>query len=110
MALRTSTISTSPAAIVFLVCFLSRIARLGDGHDNTFSRESRGSPILVKLNCNDNNVAGVNTDGSRGAVRLVTLDAINVDHPFLTIHLCNLSFTPLVFSPDNANFVVLANR
>lgn len=110
MVIRTSTISTSPVAVVFLVCFLSRIARLIDGHDKTFNWVNRSSPILVKLNCRDDNVTGVNTDGSRGAVRLVTLDAINVNHPFLTIHLCNLPFTPLVFSPDNANLVVLANR
>jgi len=68
------------------------------------------SPILVQLDRRDNDIAGVDADRGSSTVRLVPLNPVDVDHPFLAVHLRDLSFTPLVFSPDNANFVILADR
>jgi len=66
-------------------------------------------PILVKLEGGNNDVAWVDTNGDRRAVRLVPLDAIDVDNPLFTVDLGDLSLTTFVFSADNPNFVILAN-
>ena len=67
-------------------------------------------PVLVQLDRRDNDVAWVNANGSCGTIRLVTLDAVDVDDPLLTVHLGHLALTTLVLAPDNPDLVVLANR
>lgn len=67
------------------------------------------APVLVQLDSGDDNVAGVNTNGDRRAVRLVPLDTVNVDDPLLTVHLRDLAFPSLVLAPHNADLVVLAD-
>jgi len=73
-----------------------------------FSLKDR-PPILVKLKGGNNNVARVDTDGDRRTVRLVPLDAIDVDNPLFTVDLGDLSLTTLVFSTNDPDFVILAN-
>ena len=65
--------------------------------------------VLVELEAGDNDVAGVNADGGSRPIRLVSLHTVNVDNPFLAVDLSDFSLTSLVFSPDNANLVILAN-
>lgn len=67
------------------------------------------SAILVQFDRGDNHIAGVDSDRSSGTIRLIALHTIDVDDPFLTVNLCDLSLTTLVLSPDNADLVVLAN-
>jgi hypothetical protein len=73
-----------------------------------FSLKDR-PPILVELEGGDNDVARVDANGDRRAVRLVPLDTIDVDDPLFTVDLGDLSLTTLVFSTDNPDFIILAN-
>lgn len=73
-------------------------------HDNKYL------PILVELDCLDNNVARVNADGGCGAIGLVTVDTVNVDHPLLPVDLGDFALSPLVLPSYNQNLVVLTNR
>jgi len=66
-------------------------------------------PILIQLDSGDNHLAGVHTDRSSGAIRLVALHTVNVDDPFFTVHLCDFSFPTFVCPPNNPDEVVLAN-
>jgi len=66
-------------------------------------------PILVKLERGDDDVAWVNANGDRRAVRLVPLDTVDVDNPLFTVDLGHLSLTTLVLSTDDPDFVILAN-
>jgi len=68
------------------------------------------SPILVKLERSNDDVAWVDANGNRRAVRLVPLNTIDVDNPLFTVDLGNLSLTTLVFPADNPDFVILAHR
>ena len=52
----------------------------------------------------------MNPNRRRRTVRLITLDAIDVDDPLLAVHLGNLALPALVLPPDDANLVILANR
>lgn len=82
---------------------------LDDGFLAVFSFKNR-SPVLVKLQGSNYDVAWVDADGDRGAVRLVPLDTVDVDDPLFTVDLGDLSLTTLVFSTDNPDFVVLSHR
>jgi len=73
-----------------------------------FSLKDR-PPIFVNLEGGNNDVAWVDANGDRGAVRLVPLDTIDVDNPLFTVDLGDLSLTTLVFSTDNPDFVILTN-
>jgi len=66
-------------------------------------------PVLVEFERGNNDVAWVDTNGDRRAVRLVPLDAIDVDNPLFTVDLGDLSLTTLVFSTDNPDFVILTD-
>jgi len=66
--------------------------------------------ILVELDRLDDNVARVNANGRGGAVGLVTMDTVDVDHPLLPVDLGNLALSSLVLSPHNQDLVVLADR
>lgn len=65
--------------------------------------------IGVKFDSSDNDVAGVNANGRSRPIRLVSLHTVNVDDPLLAVDLGNFSLTSLVFSPDNANLIILAD-
>jgi len=66
--------------------------------------------ILVELEGGNNYIAWVDANRDRRAVRLVPLDTIDVDNPLFTVDLSDLPLTTLVFSTDNPDFVILANR
>jgi len=82
---------------------------LGGGLLAVFSLKDR-PPILVELEGSDNDVAWVDANRDRRAVRLVPLDTVDVDDPLFTVDLGDLSLTTLVFSADNPDFVILPNR
>ena len=73
-----------------------------------FSLKDR-PPILVELEGGNNDVAWVNANGDRRAIRLVPLDTIDVDNPLFTVNLGDLSLTTLVFSADNPDLVILTD-
>ena len=52
----------------------------------------------------------MNADGDGRTVRLVALDAVDVDHPLLTVDLGDLALPTLVLAPNDPDLVVLANR
>ena len=66
-------------------------------------------PILVKLESGDDDVAWVDANGDRGAIRLVPLDTIDVDNPLFTVDLGDFSLATLVFSADDPDFVILSH-
>ena len=111
---RTSTISTSSPAVfgVFFLSFRSRIARLPESKLSCILGEQAtlDTPVLVQLDRRDDDIAGMDADGDRRAVRLVALNAVDVNYPLLTVHLGDLSLPALVLSPNNTDLVVLANR
>ena len=97
---------------VFDLSLRSRIARLVENkklQDENCKPNVGYPPILVKLDGGDHDFAGVDTNGRSGSVGLVALHTINMNDPFLAIHLCNLSFPTLVLSAYNPYFVILAN-
>lgn len=106
-----STISTSSFVSVadFFLSFLSKIARLCKCE---LEQEMwlGNEPVLVELEREDNNIAWVDADGCGRAVRLVPLNAIDVDNPFFAVNLCDFSLTTLVFASNDPNFVIFANR
>lgn len=52
----------------------------------------------------------MNANGCARAVRLVSLNTIDMNDPLLAVNLGDLALTSLVFAPYNPNLVVLANR
>lgn len=52
----------------------------------------------------------MDSDGGGRTVGLVPLDTVDVDNPFLAVHLGDLALTALVFAADNADLVILADR
>ena len=68
-----------------------------------------GAPILVQLDARDDNVARVDANGDGCTVRLVPLDTVDMDDPFLTVHLGHLALTTLVLAPNNPDLVILAD-
>jgi hypothetical protein len=64
---------------------------------------------LVQLEVGDNDLGGRDTNGCSGTVNLLAGDTVNVDNPLLTVDLDDLTFTTLVGTADNHNFVILAN-
>lgn len=65
-------------------------------------------PVIIELDGGDHNVGWVNANGCGCAVRFVSLYTLDVHYPLLPVHLGNLSFSTLVFSPYNPNLIVLA--
>lgn len=68
-----------------------------------------GPPVLVQLNGNDDDIAGMNADGNARTVRLVPLDTVYMDDPLLTVHLGDLALASLVLSSDNPHLIILPN-
>ena len=66
-------------------------------------------PVLVQLKVDNDNVAWVDANGNGCTVRLVALDAVDVDHPLLTVDLGDLALPTLVFAPNNPNLIVLTD-
>jgi len=69
-----------------------------------------GPSVLVQLDVDNNNVAGMNADGHARTVRLVPLDTVDMNDPLLPVHLRNLAIAPLVFPSDNSYFIILPDR
>lgn len=76
----------------------------------TNPKVEESSPVLVQLDVDDNNVARVDANGDAGAIRLVALHTVDMDHPLLPVDLGDLSLTTFVLSPDNPDLVVFADR
>ena len=68
-----------------------------------------GFAVLVEFDGGNDNIAGVDTDGGGGAIRLVAVDTVDVDHPLLSVHLRNLALPPLELATDNQDLVILAH-
>ena len=66
-------------------------------------------PVLVQLDRRDDDVAGVDANGDGCTVRLVALDAVDVDHPLLAVDLGDLALPTLVLAPNNPNLIVLTD-
>jgi hypothetical protein len=83
-----------------------------DRYINTHGTEmsKRDSPVLVKLERCDNNIARVDSNGGACTIHLVTLYSVNVDDPFLAVHLRDLAIPPSMLAPHNAHLIILANR
>lgn len=67
-------------------------------------------PVLVELDVDDDNLGGVDTNRHCCAVRFIALYTVNVNDPFLAVHLRNLSFSAFVFPAHNSDLVVLTDR
>ena len=67
------------------------------------------APVLVQLNGSDNDIAGVDANGDGCTVRLVALDAVDMDYPLLAVDLGDLALPTLVLAPDDPDLVILAN-
>jgi len=65
--------------------------------------------VLVKLERDDDNVAWVDANGGRSAIRFISLHTVNVNNPLLSVNLGDLALTSLVFPSNNANLVVFSN-
>lgn len=68
------------------------------------------SPVLVKLERCDNDIARVDANRGASAIDLVTLYSINVNDPFLAVHLRDLSVPSSVLAPHDAHLIILTNR
>ena len=66
-------------------------------------------PVLVQLDRRDDDVAWVDANGNGCTVRLVALDAVDVDHPLLAVDLGDLALPTLVLAPNNPNLIVLTD-
>ena len=66
-------------------------------------------PVLVQLDRRDDDVAGVDANGDGCTVRLVALDAVDMDYPLLAVDLGDLALPTLVLAPDNPDLIVLAD-
>jgi hypothetical protein len=72
----------------------------------TFKDSNTG---LVQLELGNNDLGGRDTNGSSGTVDLLARDAVNVDNPLLTVDLDDLTFTTLVGTTNDHDFVILAD-
>ena len=50
----------------------------------------------------------MNADRHARAVRLVSLNTVDVNDPLLAVHLRDLAIAPLVLPPDDPYFIVLS--
>jgi len=66
--------------------------------------------VLVHLDASDHNVAGVNANGYRSAIRLVALNTVDMDDPFFAVDLSHLALTTLVFTTNNPHFIIFPDR
>lgn len=69
----------------------------------------RNSPVLVHLHLGDHHVRGVDGEGHRGTVGLLTDHALDVYDPLLAVDLGDLALTALVGATDNEDLVVLVD-
>jgi len=67
-------------------------------------------PVLVKFERGNYDVAWVDADGDRRAIRFVPLDTVDMDNPLFTVDLSDFSLATLVFSANNSDFVILSHR
>jgi hypothetical protein len=64
---------------------------------------------LTHLERGDDNVRWVDSDGDGGSVRLLNGHSLDVDDPFLSVDLDDLSLSSLVFASDDEDLVVLSD-
>ena len=69
----------------------------------------RPVPVLIQFERDDDHIAGMDANGCSGAVRLVALHAVDVNHPFLSVDLRDLALSPLVLAPYDPYLVVFAD-
>ena|SRR6185437_6870 len=66
-------------------------------------------PVLIHLDVGDNNIAGVDSDRNRCTIRLVPLDTIYVNDPFLAVDLCHFALTTSIFATNDSDFIVFSD-
>ena len=66
-------------------------------------------PVLDQLDRRDDDVAGVDANGDGCTVRLVALDAVDMDYPLLAVDLGDLALPTLVLAPNNPDLISLTN-
>jgi len=69
-----------------------------------------GAPVFVHLDGGNDDFTGVNADGHAGTIRLITVNTVNVDDPFLAVDLGHFAFAAHVLPAGDSDFVILANR
>lgn len=67
------------------------------------------APVFIQLDSGDDHIAGVHTNRSSGAIRLVAVHTVNVNNPFLAIHLSDLALPTLVCTPNYPHLIIFAN-
>jgi len=65
--------------------------------------------ILVELESDDDDVAWMDADWGRSAIRFIPLHTVNVNNPFLSVNLHDLALTTLVLSSNDANFIIFSD-
>jgi len=68
------------------------------------------SPVLVSLDLGNDDIGRVDGHLNSGSVGLFAGHSVNVNDKLLSVDLDNLSFSTLVRSTNNQNFVVSSNR
>jgi len=68
-----------------------------------------GAPVLVHFDAGNDHLAGVDTNGYGGTVRLVSLDTVDVDDPLLAVDLGHFALTPDVLSTGDSDLIISAN-
>lgn len=66
--------------------------------------------VLVQLELGDHDLGGVNADGHRLAVGLLTHNTLDVDHELLAVDRGHAAFTVLERATDDRDFVALDDR
>lgn len=66
-------------------------------------------PVLVHFDAGNDHLAGVDTNGYGGTVRLVPLDTVDVDDPLLAVDLGHFALTPNVLSTGDSDLIISAN-
>lgn len=64
---------------------------------------------MTHLERGDDNVGWVDSDGDGSSVRLLNGHSLDVDDPFLSVDLDDLSLSSLVFASDDEDLIVLSD-
>lgn len=67
-------------------------------------------PVLVQLKRCDDHITRVDASRSSRTVGLVAVNAVDMNDPFFTINLGDLSISSLVFSSHDQHLIVLSYR
>jgi hypothetical protein len=66
-------------------------------------------PVGVEFESGNDDIAGVDANGGRGSVRLVTSDTVDVNHPLLAVDLGDLAFPTLVLAAHDPDLIIFAD-